>query len=383
MAGAPGVAINVVSRDRRPLVFLLAAALVWALLFLVRPSLHAGDGLAADYFTNSEWQGPPAFSVVDAQPSTAAMAQRWHGAPPERFSVQWTGFLAIGRPAWFTFTTTSDDGSELFVDNRLVVDNSGSRGVVTRSDRIHLEGGSHLVVLRYARYGGAYALEWSWSRDNGERAAVPAWVLSQRRARYATAVAARIVDWGTHTVTILVLLAAAWYVRAGPLGEAGARLAALGFKDLRNAYRTTASLVFSILAFTSVLAVPWPDGGPQRFYGSVEATLRDLNGTAGRVLLGGFGTFQANINRPQPAENVLPGWVQEMLAMLRRHGIEQYKISSAIASDDWVRQQIVASAWPRKLEPSAAVSFVLNDEPVAPGCTVVERQRDVSLVYCP
>ena len=88
---------DTVTRHRRPLIFLLSAALIWTLLGVVRPTLGAADGLAGVYFANAEWNGAPAFSVVDTEPSTARMRQRWNGVPPERFSVRWAGFLTVGR----------------------------------------------------------------------------------------------------------------------------------------------------------------------------------------------------------------------------------------------------------------------------------------------
>jgi hypothetical protein len=72
-----------------------------------------------------------------------------------------------------------------------------------------------------------------------------------------------------------------------------------------------------------------------------------------------------------------------MLAMLRGHGVEQYRVSVPIAEDAWGYQQIVASAWPRKLEREAKARFILNTEPVTPGCHLIEKQSEVSLVYCP
>src|SRR5207249_4844565 len=97
-------------------------------------------------------------------------------------------------------STTSDDGSQLLVDGRLVVDNSGPHSLATQSGSVPLHRGSHLVVLRYVQFGGDFALGWSWSDEEGDRAAVPAWTLSQQPTRYAVALAARTVDWGLRTL---------------------------------------------------------------------------------------------------------------------------------------------------------------------------------------
>ena len=147
-------------------------------------------------------------------------------------------------------------------------------------------------------------------------------------------------------------------------------------------YRNTASLVFSVCMLMVILFWPWRDSGYHLSFRSVRSTARHLNATAIRDL-GSFKAFQSNINTPQTGEYILPLRVQEMLAMLRGHGVEQYRVSSSIAEDAWGFQQIVASGWPRKLEKEAKAVFVLNAEPVTPGCHLIEKQTEVSFVYCP
>ena len=355
-----GVPADTVARQRRPAILLSILALVWTLLGVVRSTLHAGDGLVGEYFTNLTWSGSPAFSNVDAQPTAGTMMQRWNDAPPGQFSVRWTGFLSVGRTGLYTFATTSDDGSQLIVDNQLVVDNGGPHGVITRSGRIQLTRGSHVVVLRYVQFGGASVLDWSWSRDGGADAPVPAWALSQRPARYATVVNARIVGWGVWTFGILTVLAALRYVRAGLKGREEA--------------------VVPLFVSVMILFTPWAIGGP--FFKAVELTVRDLN-RAALAALADFAAFQANLNTPQTGEYVVGSRVEEMLTLLRGHGVERYWISDSIAENAWVSQQIVAAGWPRKLEKDAKTGFVLNTEPVGPSCHLIEKGQDVSLVYCP
>jgi hypothetical protein len=162
-----------VARGGRPLFVLLTAVLAWTILAVARPMVHAGDGLVAEYFKNSTWTDPPAFAAVDDQPSTAGMMQRWHGVPPPQFSVRWSGFLTVGRPGAYTFATTSDDGSRLWIDGRLVVDNSGVHASATQSGQLELARGSHRVRLEYEQVGGDFMLTWSWARAGGRLSAAP------------------------------------------------------------------------------------------------------------------------------------------------------------------------------------------------------------------
>ena len=202
---------EMIRRHKRPLILLLTAALIWILLVVTRPTLRAGDGLFAEYFPNLTWTGPPAVSIVDADPSAARMRLGWEDMPPEQFSVRWSGFLSVGRPGLYSFSTSSDDGSQLLIDNQLVVDNRGMHGLETRSGSIRLDRGPHAVVLRYVQFGAASVLDWSWSRDGSAYAAVPAWALSQRRARYASVVSARIIDWGLWSFSFLISLTTVSY----------------------------------------------------------------------------------------------------------------------------------------------------------------------------
>jgi hypothetical protein len=244
-----------------------------------------------------------------------------------------------------------------------------------------LDVGPHPVVLRYEQFGATALLEWSWAYGGTESSPVPAWVLSQNRATYAAVLSGLIVDWIRGSFAILWVIALLLFLRVRLRGskETVFRWIDDRWRDARRRPRQTVSLMFAVVIWLLILFLPWPDGG---LFRSAEITIRSLNTTAISVL-GNFRAFQADINNPQTGERVLPVRVQEMLTMLRGHGLDEYRVSAPIAEDAWGFQQIVASAWPRKLEKAARASFVLNVEPVAPGCTVIEKQTEVSLVDCP
>jgi hypothetical protein len=213
---------------------LIVALGVAALAGIGRTALGVSHGLAAEYFANPDRTAPTAFTGVDTEPSANAFSRRWHDAPPEIFSVRWRGYLAVSGPGTYRFATSSDDGSWVWVDGRLVVDNGGSHGLLTRSGQIFLERGPHFILVEYFQAGGPSALELTWARDAGPLAPVPNWLLSQRRASYTTALAARALDW-TLWISLLAagaaaLVVAAPYVRrVPPLRVARqSRLAALG-----------------------------------------------------------------------------------------------------------------------------------------------------------
>ncbi len=79
------------------------------------------------------------------------------------FSILWEGFIEITETGRYTFSTESDDGSWLFIDDKLVVDNGGTHGIQYKSDSIHLTEGLHRIKVKYfdSAWGAVMKLLWS------------------------------------------------------------------------------------------------------------------------------------------------------------------------------------------------------------------------------
>jgi PA14 domain len=370
----------------RAVMLLIIAVLAWALIRAVRPMVPAGDGLGAKYYSNPSWDGRPSQSGTDRDQSTSVIWRRWKALPPERFSVRWTGYLTVPRSGSYVFATTSDDGSSLYIDGRIVVDNSGQHASMTQTGGVRLTEGSHRIRLDYSQQGGAWAFEWSWARDDGIARAVPTWALSERRPRARFVTVAWALDGGLWGLTILILVVAAWniWVRGQEWAPVIARWTAARWQDAK-VRSTVEVLAFELFVFVLVLMTPWPGaGGDPTFYRSLEITVRNFGRSSGKLFAGGFRDFQANVNTPRAGEDlVLPNAVQEMLAIVRHYELQRYEISEGLAANPWVTQQIVASAWPSKRQNDAAWRFVLNVEPALSDCIVTERRTEVTLVHCP
>jgi len=83
----------------------------------------SGAGLRAEYFTNRNLAGAPAFVRTDAQ-----IQGDWNTVPPApglpltNFSVRWTGKLVAPKTGRYTLSLTADDGCRLFLDGKRLVD---------------------------------------------------------------------------------------------------------------------------------------------------------------------------------------------------------------------------------------------------------------------
>jgi hypothetical protein len=213
---------------RRWLWCLVTISLVcWAALTAVKATLHVTHGLKGEYFETIAPSGQPVLSAIDEEISTERVTRAWFGSVLQAFSVRWTGYLAIDENATYTFALTSDDGSTLWIDGRILVDNGGRHSAITRSERVRLDRGLHPLMLEYFQAGGPYAIALSWERESGPAAApIPPWRLSPDRIplwKLKTARALDALGWTVATLCaalILGLMIAHWW----PLFRPGERL---------------------------------------------------------------------------------------------------------------------------------------------------------------
>ena len=119
-----------------------------------RLALGVTHGLRTEYFANDSRSDAPVFGLVSTEISTAGIVEDLGGPPPPIFSARWFGYLVVGRSGDYTFSLSSDDGSMLEVDGKLLIDNDGRHSTLTRTGRVTLTPGPHLVVVRYAQAGG-------------------------------------------------------------------------------------------------------------------------------------------------------------------------------------------------------------------------------------
>ena len=157
------------------------SALVAALLGAIRHFDSLPQGLRAEYFTNATWSPPAAMTGIDRRPSTVRFLDAWSGAPPEAFSAVWSGSLVAPRPGHYTLATDSDDGSLVYLDGRLVVDNGGRHPRRLVSESIDLARGPHALYVLYFQDRGELHFDLRWARDGAPLESVPAWALWARR----------------------------------------------------------------------------------------------------------------------------------------------------------------------------------------------------------
>jgi hypothetical protein len=109
---------------------------------------------------NGVWHGPElaAYREVEA-----------YATMVDKIGLRFIGYIDIPVEGVYKFETTSDDGSRMWIDDVLAVDNDGGHGMRFRSGQVALREGLHKVRVDYFQGSGGNGLEVWWSSDAGIR----------------------------------------------------------------------------------------------------------------------------------------------------------------------------------------------------------------------
>ncbi|CAJ1349270.1 unnamed protein product [Effrenium voratum] len=92
----------------------------------------------------------PDLVKIDLEVNQVQTLSAWPGLSVEdHFAARWTGYVKIEAPGTYRFTLNSDDGSRLFINGALVVDNDGVHGMQSLTGEISLVAGFHSLQIDY------------------------------------------------------------------------------------------------------------------------------------------------------------------------------------------------------------------------------------------
>lgn len=87
----------------------------------------------------------------------------------EKYGLLFTGYIRLDKQAMYEFFTTSDDGSQLFIDDELIVNNDGNHGMEEKSGKALLAMGYHRIKIIYFDSGGGNGLRVHVREGGGEK----------------------------------------------------------------------------------------------------------------------------------------------------------------------------------------------------------------------
>lgn len=99
----------------------------------------------------------------------------------DHFYVRWTGKVRIPRDGKYTFFTESDDGSRLWIDGKVIVDNGGLHAMEEKSGELELKAGDHEIKMELFENDGEVGCKLSWESANLAKEILTDAVLSHKK----------------------------------------------------------------------------------------------------------------------------------------------------------------------------------------------------------
>lgn len=135
-----------------------------AIVLGVEARLRPEFGAAGRYYDGTTWSGHVRVRTTDSELTTETLRVNWPWRD-EPFSVRWDGWLLVSEDATYRFGSMSDDGSWVYVDEELVVDNGGRHEGRMAVGQRRLSEGLHRVRVDYFEAGGGAELAVLWARE--------------------------------------------------------------------------------------------------------------------------------------------------------------------------------------------------------------------------
>ena len=142
---------------------------------------NAVTGLNYSYYEGS-WTRLPSFSKLKARKtgtvSSFTLSPRLRS---EHFGFQFEGYIRVTKQGSYTFYTTSDDGSRLYVNGRRIVDNDGRHSAREKSGSVSLSPGYHKIVVDFFESTREEVLKVSYRGPGISKRTIPSSVLFRNK----------------------------------------------------------------------------------------------------------------------------------------------------------------------------------------------------------
>jgi len=117
------------------------------------------NGLDYKYY-QGDWNALPNFATLTPASSSTMANFSISGAPQtDYFGYSFTGYVNVPTDGVYTFYTSSDDGSKLYIGSTLVVSNDALQPATERSGQIGLKAGKHAIKVEYFEKTGGQVLD--------------------------------------------------------------------------------------------------------------------------------------------------------------------------------------------------------------------------------
>lgn len=139
----------------------------------------SAPGVSYEYY-EGDWNNLPDFSALT--PVATGTSDGFDITQRNRndyFGFRFSTRINIETAGNYTFFTSSDDGSRLYIDDTLVVDNDGLHSMQERSGSINLSAGDHSMIVTFFEKGGSENLTVQYQSSSLSKRLIPTSVLRQ------------------------------------------------------------------------------------------------------------------------------------------------------------------------------------------------------------
>ncbi|MBN2424657.1 MAG: glycoside hydrolase family 3 C-terminal domain-containing protein [Calditrichaceae bacterium] len=105
-------------------------------------------GMKAEFFNNMNLEGEPVYTRIDSMVNfTWAVQPAAPGVQTDQFSVRWTGKIIPPETRTFSIGTRTDDGSRLYLNKKLLIDDWTEHGERPMSAKVEFEAGKEYEII--------------------------------------------------------------------------------------------------------------------------------------------------------------------------------------------------------------------------------------------
>jgi alpha-L-fucosidase len=130
---------------------------------------------------NGEWSKLPDFDELSSAAAgivkTIDISAK-HGS--DKYGFMFDGLIKIPIDGVYTFYISSDDGSKLFIDDKMVIDNDGLQGLSEKTNEVPLAKGYHPIKILFFERTGGDDLQVQWKGPGFQKKIIPASVLFRK-----------------------------------------------------------------------------------------------------------------------------------------------------------------------------------------------------------
>ncbi len=135
-----------------------------------------------NYFVyEGEWSVLPDFNIL--KPAASGIADSIEISSKkesDKYGFVFDGLIKIPTDGIYTFYISSDDGSKLFIDDKMVIDNDGLHGMVEKNNEVPLAKGLHKIKVLFFERTGGDDLQVEWQGSGFKKEVIPASVLFRK-----------------------------------------------------------------------------------------------------------------------------------------------------------------------------------------------------------